>query len=48
VIDWTVPERKRTTTTMFPAPRSYSHCSVNWHGTKVLANGSGTTFSVPA
>lgn len=33
VIDWMVPERMRTTATMFPGPRSYSHSSVSWHGT---------------
>src|SRR5258705_13485184 len=42
LIDCTTPARKRTTATRFPGPRSYSHSSTYWQGTKALANGSGS------
>ena len=41
-MDWTLPARKVTVATRLPGPRSYSHCSVSWHGSTVLAHGSGT------
>ena len=39
-----MPARKVTVATRLPGPRSYNHCSVSWHGSTVLAHGSGTGF----